>query len=69
MKILLLYLLFFYTLGRASNGQIFHSVGCYRDNEERDLGSMVNSSDQMTIEKCISICFENNKPFAGLQFW
>jgi len=44
-------------------------LGCYQDNESRDLPHQVSEDEQVSIETCVGLCAEEGYAFAGSQYY
>jgi hypothetical protein len=43
-------------------------VGCYADQNERDMSFFLMNDPSLTIALCVSKCLSNNYSYAGVQF-
>ncbi|PAA81169.1 hypothetical protein BOX15_Mlig028452g3 [Macrostomum lignano] len=43
------------------------AFGCFKDSADRDLPTMAETSDAMTVKRCVKLCQDRQFKFAGLQ--
>jgi hypothetical protein len=54
-------------LNNKENGCLNY-VGCYADQNIRDMSVLIMNDPSLTIAMCVSKCQSNNYSYAGVQF-